>query len=60
MAQIFAAKGRELGPWNEFKAPDPVKRGDLSKPIVGTRRVITRKMADGSWDVKVRPVAKGF
>ena len=46
--------------WNQFGASEPLKVKDISKAAVSTRRVLTRKMADGKRRGGARLVARGY
>ena len=54
-----AGKSRELEAWEKFDVSSPREVGEEQKQIVQTRRVLTRKMADGKKCAKARLVTKG-
>ena len=58
--EVGAAKGRELDAWSHFRAFSPCEPERCNKSVVGTRWVLTWKVADGAKTVKARLVAKGY
>ena len=55
-----AVKIRESDERSQFKVYSPIEPGTCDKAVVGARRVLTWKTADGVETVKARLVAKGY
>ena len=51
---------RELAPWGKFDVYTQRNACHVSKKVAQTRRVLTRKMIDGTQCVMARLPAKGF
>ena len=60
MAQVGAAKGRELGAWIKFEVSAPAQEGAPSQAVEDYKRALTRKIVDGKRDVKAHLVLKGY
>ena len=57
---MLAARARELDAWSQFKVYSPMEPGECDEEVVGTRWVLTWKVADGVKTVKACLVAKGY
>ena len=56
----LAAKQRELDTWSQFKDYNPMEPGKCGEEVVGTRWVLTWRVAGGVKTVKACLAAKGY